>query len=48
LDWNERESVAKTRWESEGGASTMTWDEAKLAAEDAYGRVNERAENKPR
>jgi len=48
LDWQEREAGAKKRWESEGGATTMTWDQAKLAAEDAYGRVNERAGNKPR
>ena len=48
LSWKERESDAKKRWESEGGATTMTWDEARLAAEDAYGRINERAGNKPR
>ena len=47
-DWKDRESIAKERWESEGGAPTMTWEEARLAAEDAYGRVNERAGNKPR
>jgi hypothetical protein len=48
LNWRERESDAKSRWEAEGGATTMTWDQAKLAAEDAYGRINERAGNKPR
>ncbi len=47
-DWKDRESIAKERWESEGGAPTMTWDQARLAAEDAYGRVNERAGNRPR
>lgn len=47
-DWKDREAIAKDRWESEGGAPEMTWEEARLAAEDAYGRVNERAGNKPR
>lgn len=48
LDWEQREAVARQRWESAGGPSTMTWEQAKLAAEDAYGRINERAGNKPR
>lgn len=47
-DWKDRESLAKERWESEGGSLTMTWEEARLASEDAYGRVNERAGNKAR
>jgi hypothetical protein len=47
-NWKEKEIAARTRWESEGGATTMTWEEARLAAEDAYGRINERAGNKPR
>lgn len=46
--WKDRESLAKASWESEGGAPKMTWEQARLAAEDAYGRVNERAGNKPR
>ncbi len=46
--WQEREAVAKQNWETEGGATTMPWDQARLAAEDAYGRINERAGNKPR
>lgn len=48
LGWKDRETVAKKRWESNRGATTMTWDQASLAAEDAYGRVNERAGNKSR
>jgi len=48
LNRKERESVAKKRWEPEGGAVTMTWDQTRLAAEDAYGRINERTGNKPR
>lgn len=47
-DWKEREAVAKKRWESEGGATTMAWDQARLAAEDAYGRINERSGNRPK
>ena len=47
-DWTDRESLAKERWESEGGSPTMTWEQARLAAEVAYGRVNERARNKRR
>jgi len=38
-DWQRRESVARERWESEGGPATMKWDQARLAAEDAYRRV---------
>ena len=48
LGWKEREAVAKKRWESNRGATAMTWDQASLAAEDAYGRVNARAGNRPR
>jgi hypothetical protein len=29
-----------SRWENEGGAPTMTWEEAKQAARDAYERVS--------
>ena len=45
-DWAAREQVARQRWEKEGG--TMTWEDARLAAEDAYTRVSHRATNKPR
>ncbi len=48
LDWTSREVEARKRWEAVGGDTTMPWDQAKLAAEDAYGRVNERAGNKPK
>ena len=41
-------TVGKSRWESEGGAVSITWDQARLAAEDAYGRINERAGSKLR
>ena len=40
--WSERERIARQRWEGEGGAPTMTWEEAKLASEDAYNRVHQR------
>ncbi len=39
-DWTERESIARERWESEGGPQHMSWDEARLAARDAYDRVH--------
>ena len=48
LDWKDREAIARNRWESESGIQSMTWEEARLAAEDAYGRVNARAGNRPR
>ena len=37
--WSEQEKIARERWESDGGATTMTWDHARPAAEDAYNRV---------
>jgi|GEM_PF-748773 len=43
--WEEREPELKkkwvdvSRWENEGGAPTMTWEEAKLAAKDAHDRL---------
>lgn len=40
--WNEREQIARQRWEGEGGAPTMTWEEARQASEDAYNRVHQR------
>ena len=40
VEWSEREQYARQRWEGEGGAPTMTWEEARLAAEDAYNRVH--------
>ena len=46
--WKDREVVARERWESEGGAPAMSWEEARRAAEDAYGRVNERTSNQRR
>lgn len=49
-DWEKAEPMAKKKyeenWESEGGAPTMTWEEAKAAARDAYYRVH--AEGRPR
>jgi phage tail tape-measure protein len=41
--WQEREAIARQRWEGEGGAPTMTWEEARLASKDAYERVHRRA-----
>lgn len=42
--WEVAEPVAKKKWEenweSEGGAPSMTWEEAKAAARDAYHRVH--------
>jgi len=38
-EWADREATARDRWESSGGESYMTWDEARLASEDAYNRV---------
>lgn len=51
-EWPSVEPVAKKRWEenweSEGGAPSMTWEEAKAAAEDAYHRVHaQRKQPKP-
>ncbi|TWU51252.1 hypothetical protein [Rubripirellula reticaptiva] len=46
-DWATRETVARERWENEGGAEYMTWDEARPAAMDAYNRIHTRT-NKPR
>lgn len=43
--WAEREPGLKkkwedlSRWENEGGAPTLTWEEAKLAAKDAHDRL---------
>jgi hypothetical protein len=42
VTWSQREQVARQRWEGEGGAPTMTWEEARLASEDAYNRVHQR------
>jgi hypothetical protein len=41
-NWSDRERYARQRWENEGGQPSMTWEEAKLAAEDAYKRVHHR------
>ncbi|MCM2373634.1 hypothetical protein [Aporhodopirellula aestuarii] len=46
-EWVTREAIARQRWENEGGAQYMTWEEARPAAMDAYDRVNTRI-NKPR
>ncbi len=43
--WEEQEPVAQkkwesvSRWENEGGAPPMTWEEARLAAQDAHDRI---------
>lgn len=48
-EWATRQEVARERWENEGGASYMTWEEAELAARDAYDRVADSRKNtKPR
>jgi len=48
-DWATRQATARQRWENEGGAQHMTWDEAQPAAQDAYTRVVESRKNvKPR
>ncbi|WP_040769071.1 hypothetical protein [Novipirellula maiorica] len=47
-DWADRERIARQRWEEEGGAPLMPWDDARPAAEDAYARVQNRTVNKPR
>ncbi|QDV67987.1 hypothetical protein Poly24_16930 [Rosistilla carotiformis] len=50
-DFATREAIARQRWENEGGAAHMSWEEARPAAEDAYTRVNTRVQpraNKPR
>ncbi len=39
-DWTTREAIARQRWENEGGAEYMTWDEARPAAMDAYDRLH--------
>ncbi len=44
-EWEKVEPVAhksweESKWESEGGAPTMTWEEARQAAKDAYHRVH--------
>lgn len=39
-NWSDRERYARQQWENEGGQPSMTWEEAKLAAEDAYKRVH--------
>ena len=46
-DWASREAIARQRWENEGGARFMTWEDARPAAMDAYTRVQTRT-NKPR
>lgn len=39
-DWADRGTIARQRWENEGGAQYMTWEEAQPAAMDAYNRVH--------
>ncbi len=46
-DFAKREAIARERWENEGGADYMTWEEARPAAMDAYTRVHAQT-NKPR
>ena len=48
--WEAREPDLKkkwseNRWEDEGGALRLTWDEARLAAKDAYERLAARDES---
>lgn len=45
--WNENEVAARARWEDEGGHSRMSWEQARIAAEDAYSRLNKHS-TKPR
>lgn len=45
--WTENEAAARARWEDEGGHSRMGWEQARIAAEDAYSRLNKSA-SKPR
>lgn len=44
--WGEQEKIARQRWESEGGSTTMTWNHARPAAEDAYNRIHTRSVKK--
>ncbi len=46
-DWTTREAIARQRWENEGGAEYMSWEDASPAAEEAYARVHGRT-RKPR
>lgn len=39
-DWTRRETIARERWESEGGPQYMSWEEARFAAMDAYDKVH--------
>jgi len=39
-DLETREAIARGRWENEGGAESMTWNDARPAAMDAYDRVH--------
>lgn len=41
-NWSDRERYAREKWENEGGQPSMTWEEARQAAEDAYTRVHHR------
>ncbi len=48
-DWNASEPELRrkwqeNRWEDEGGSPPMSWEEARLAAKDAYERVANRGE----
>ncbi len=48
-DWSKQEAIAKQRWAQDGGSQYMSWDEARLAAKDAYSRIAESHRNvKPR
>lgn len=48
--WESVEPKAKKKWEenweSEGGAPSMTWEEAKLASRDAYDRIHAQRSSK--
>lgn len=46
--FSQQEADARERWESGRHASTMTWDHARAAAEDAYNRVQDRQVRKPK
>jgi hypothetical protein len=41
-DWEKREKLAQENWESEGGSPKMSWDKARVAAQDAYTRLHGR------
>lgn len=47
VNWTEREAIARRKWEQQKRTSDMTWEQARLAAQDAYTRASSRP-RKPR